>query len=147
MSETVYPLDIPTQGTTQIAQGIMYGTVAAIETIKANCEQALARAEAEKPKALDVGIIQGAHVIYDGRKWLGHFGNPDRLLPMAHHLQEEARPRFNITEVLDQGPIVFGMPVGTALQLKAHFAICGGEWRTISEPLNAALARYEEREP
>ena len=147
MSETVYPLDIPTKGTTQIAQGTMYGTVAAIETIKTNCEHALARAEAEKPKALDVGIIEGSHVIYDGHRWVGHFGNPDRFLPMAQHLQEEARRRFNLTEVLQQGPIVVGMPVAVAEPLCELLARYHPDPVALINSVAAALARHEKDQP
>jgi len=111
-----------------------------IEKIKADCEQALAQAEAEKPKVWDFGVWRHQKSI----RICGNAGwscacDPLRVLGTVD--ASDIRILGNLKEIVEQGEIVVGFSVGEAITLEGSLNL------HYAPRFAAALARYEKGIP
>jgi len=149
MSEKRYEIPLSSYNPHQVAYtGCALFTLEAIKKLKADCEQALAQAEAEKPKAWDFGIAKGQTSvrIRSGDGW-SMASKPTTVHSAID--DDDMHVYGNLKEIVEQqGPIVVGMSV-------AHAQIIVSAWlghssRAFNDPaehIRDALARYEENRP
>lgn len=120
------------------------GTPEQIQQIKASCEQALAKAEAEKPQPWDFGIGSRGWLCIRGRDLQGWGGGNSPIdKPPKAHADFAVRVLGNLKEIVEQGPIVVGMPVAVAQRVAGD---CEGHGNYVTaRNINAALARDEAK--
>lgn len=131
-------------------------TLEQITKLKADCERALAKAEAEKPTAWDFGLtresspalaLKSRQVKNYYQGWVGGREGRDPWSSSPSAIEHGVHILGNLKEIVEkQGPIVVGMSVAYGMALCEHFK-GASSWAELMGNVRDALARYERETP